>query len=1035
MNKELLKEFKNPGVAYRGKPFWSWNGELEKDELVRQVKVMKEMGLGGYFMHSRAGLITEYLGDEWFDLINAVADAGEEEGLESWLYDEDRWPSGSAGGKVTEDPQYSMKSIVLKESDVDKFSWDGNIVKVFAGKVDGFNLDEYFEISKDTDLSKLEGYKILKFEIIPQERNSVYNGNTYIDTMSLKATERFIELTHEEYKKRCEDRIGTTIKGIFTDEPHRGHMLDDFKEVDGVRQCSCAYTDDIFEEFEKRYGYDAKAILPELYYIYKGRKVNKVKKDYVDLANALFIERFAIPVNNWCIENNMELTGHYLHEDSLTNQTVPCGSIMRMYEYMGYPGVDVLTEGNRCYWVVKQLSSVARQLDKKWLLSELYGCTGWQFDFKAHKAVGDWQALFGINLRCHHLSWYTMEGESKRDYPASILHQSAYYPYYDLVESYFARFGVVISSGKPECEVLVLNPIESVWAQIHMGWARWISSVDEDVRKLERHYEELFHMLCGNHIDFDYGEEEMMSRHASVEDGALRVGNARYKVVVVSGMLTMRESTIKLLEEFVEQGGKVIFAGDLPKYVDAVESEKVSELSSKATCIPFDKKELANEIKSVTASRIDIAYKDGSVLNDVFCQVRNVEDSSFIVMLNTDRNNPKDGVVVKYKLQDSSRDVFVEEWDLLTGNRYEVVDYECKNGFVEINTYLNPAGERVFLVTSKKDDSLVSREVLSTKETKLYDGMVDYELDEPNVCVLDFAKWKFNDGEWNDEDEVLKVDAKVRQLNGMETRSGGMLQPWFAKLHDHKVYGDVELEYEFYVDEIPTGDVYIAAERPENWDYSINGVKLACEDFSDIWIDVCFKKMLVPKGAIKLGLNKVTARTSFMRTTNIEAVYVLGSFGVKLDGKKKTITTLPKEIAFENLVNYNLPFYTGCVTYKLNAQKVKSLIGDVSNKRVVLSPKSFTGALVKVEYDGAEPILLGWDPYEADVTEAVREGKDINVTLVCTRRNTFGPLHIVPLHHGAYGPGHFTTGGDSWTDNYNLIDSCIKDGVVFKIKG
>jgi len=193
--------------------------------------------------------------------------------------------------------------------------------------------------------------------------------------------------------------------------------------------------------------------------------------------------------------------------------------------------------------------------------------------------------------------------------------------------------------------------------------------------------------------------------------------------------------------------------------------------------------------------------------------------------------------------------------------------------------------------------------------------------------------------------------------------------------------------------------------------------------------------MLVPKGEIKIGLNKVTARTKFMRTTNIEAVYVLGDFGVKLDGKKKTITTLPKEIAFENLVNYNLPFYTGCVTYKLNAQKVKSLIGDVSNKRVVLSPKSFTGALVKVEYDGAEPILLGWDPYEADVTEAVREGKDINVTLVCTRRNTFGPLHIVPLHHGAYGPGHFTTGGDSWTDNYNLIDSCIKDGVVFKIKG
>ncbi|MBO7406325.1 MAG: glycoside hydrolase, partial [Clostridia bacterium] len=103
---KLLNEFKAPGVAYRGKPFWSWNGELEKDELIRQTHVMKEMGFGGYFMHSRAGLITEYLGDDWFDMINAVAHESEKIGMEAWLYDEDRWPSGSAGGKVTVDPQY-----------------------------------------------------------------------------------------------------------------------------------------------------------------------------------------------------------------------------------------------------------------------------------------------------------------------------------------------------------------------------------------------------------------------------------------------------------------------------------------------------------------------------------------------------------------------------------------------------------------------------------------------------------------------------------------------------------------------------------------------------------------------------------------------------------------------------------------------------------------------------------------------------------------------------------------------------------------
>ena len=48
--KEILHSFAYPGAAFRGKPFWSWNGELRGEELVRQAHIMKEMGLGGYFM-------------------------------------------------------------------------------------------------------------------------------------------------------------------------------------------------------------------------------------------------------------------------------------------------------------------------------------------------------------------------------------------------------------------------------------------------------------------------------------------------------------------------------------------------------------------------------------------------------------------------------------------------------------------------------------------------------------------------------------------------------------------------------------------------------------------------------------------------------------------------------------------------------------------------------------------------------------------------------------------------------------------------
>ena len=101
-------------------------------------------------MHSRSGLITEYLGDEWFDLINSTADAGEKEGLEVWLYDEDRWPSGSAGGKVSADPQYRMKSLTLFETPVEKFVWDDDILCAFTGVVapDGISLTEYSLLEK-----------------------------------------------------------------------------------------------------------------------------------------------------------------------------------------------------------------------------------------------------------------------------------------------------------------------------------------------------------------------------------------------------------------------------------------------------------------------------------------------------------------------------------------------------------------------------------------------------------------------------------------------------------------------------------------------------------------------------------------------------------------------------------------------------------------------------------------------------------------------------------------------------------------------
>ena len=1059
---KILQEFSTPSVVYRGKPFWAWNGELKGDELVRQAHIMKEMGLGGYFMHARAGLITEYLGEEWFELINQVADAAEADGMEAWLYDEDRWPSGSAGGKVTVDPQYRMKSLYVFETTPDLVTWDAQSIALYVAKMDGVDMWAYEEL--DIDDSTVSGcashldiithkiqaaidrispsvedkpgvWKILRFAIVPDPCHSNYNGTTYIDTMNRKATDRFIELTHEEYAKHCGDRLGRSIKGIFTDEPHRGHCMENYYKKDGALICAMCWTDDIFEEFEKRYGYSCRSIIPELFYRKNGEKVAPVKLHYIDLANQLFIERFAMPINEWCKNHGMIFTGHVLNEDNLLNQTERQGSLMRFYEHMGYPGVDVLGEHGRNYWIVKQLTSVGRQLGQKWLLSELYGCTGWQFDFKAHKAVGDWQALFGINVRCQHLSWYTMEGEAKRDCPASILHQSPWYKDYNKVEDHFARMGVVLSEGEAACDVLVLNPIESAWCQAYVGW---IYKRSPDVVPYEVRYGQLFHFLAGNQIDFDYGEEEMMSRLASVEISngvpVMRIGHQIYKTVIVSNMLTIRATTLALLRKFMDLGGKVIFCGDVPEYVDAVKSDEPSKLAERVPLIPFDEAALVSMVREYSAEYVEVTNIEGKNEEVVFAQVRrNFGDDGYaVVVLNTDRAYPRKNLTLALR---APAGYAVEEWDLDTGMRYNVDSkVHEEDGVYYINMDLVAAGTRCFVLTKDKNDKLPVLVDYETIATETLRGEFPYTCSEPNVCVLDWCKWRWKDGEWHNEDEVLRVDRQIRSDLGIPWRASDMLQPWYAKTYDQTEYGALQLSYEFYIDKLPTGDVYLAGERSELNHYRINGVSLCSEENEGFWVDDCFNKMKIPANTLKLGLNEVTIDVTFLRTTNVEAIYLIGRFGVRISGRKCTLVEMPPLMGCENYVAYDMPFYTGELTFTLTADDYANMLGDVAQSadRIVLTPVEWTGGCVKITAAG-KTTVLGWDPYEADVTEAYRQGAPISVTIVGTRVNVFGPLHQIPKPASSCGNLDFVTAGAQWTDDYSLMNSGLR-GFAFKVQ-
>ncbi len=1015
---DILTVWQDPPATYRGKPFWSWNGRLDKDELLRQARVFAEMGMGGFFMHSRTGLVTEYLGDEWFDLINACSDEAKRLGLEAWLYDEDRWPSGSAGGLATQERQYRMKLLRCTVFAPDAVQWppDTGFVAAFSGCVDGINVTDVRRVSRDETVPVGAGRSVLVFTTETTPEDSFYNGNTYLDTLSRGATEHFLRVTHDQYQACCDGRLGGDIRGIFTDEPHHGTVMCDHNDQQRSRQAKWAtpWTETLFARFEVTFGYDLRDRLPELFLRLDGRRISPVKWHYMELIQAMFLDQWAEPLHTWCKEHGMLLTGHVLHEDSLAAQAVPCGSMMRYYEHMDYPGVDVLALNNENFWLVKQLASVGRQLGKPWLLSELYGCTGWQTNFTDHKRIGDWQALFGINIRCHHLSWYTMAGEAKRDYPASISFQSRWYKEYAAVEDYFSRLHVLLQAGTAACDVLVINPVESTWAQIHAGWAKWLGSNSPDIDQLERQYAEIFRWLTSAQIDFDYGDEDHLQRWARVDEHplgggpVLRLGKCDYRVVVVAGMETIRASTLEILKNFAAARGQVIFAGGPPAHVNAEPSDEATQFAA-TRGVPWYGAEITAAVRGASrAARVVRCDTPG-----ILCQVRQDGPRWIVVALNPSSEADHAGIRFQFTAPDPVAGSWnVEQWDCFSGARSLMAGARTAEGVIW-NADFPPLAERAFVLTTQTNAHLPVVTHFVTGESRTLHGPFPYTLDEPNLCVLDFAAWQFADGPWEPEMEILKIDEAIRARAGLEPRGGTMVQPW-ARPPETRSFGTVRLRFSFDVAKVPPNAVELLVETPSAFRICVNGATLAATN--GWFIDPCLRRVPITAGTLHTGRNQVELEAEMTSGLDLEAIFLAGSFGVTLAGRHATLGPLPETLSVGDVGTQGLPFYSGKLTYHLSTEIDPS---ETRPARLTLDPVGCATLKLK-NVDGLET-MLPWGPFEADLALLGGNPGLLDCEMYLTRRNTFGPLHEVPKEQAACGPTSFRTRGDKFSENYQLF--------------
>lgn len=498
---DILKEIKNPPKKYRPIPFWSWNEKLTPEETARQIGIMDEAGIGGYFMHARGGLETEYLGEEWFENVDVGVKEGKKRGMGAWAYDENGWPSGFAGGKVN------------------------GLGEVYWQK---YLRMEKGENNTDRTIINLNGYHFY------------YDVNEfYVDTLDKKVIKEFIDCSYRPYY----ERYGSDMPGIFTDEPQ-------------VSRNGIPWSLILPEEYEKAYGENLLEKLDELFLNTGDYKDTRFK--FWKLITKLFSESFAKQIYEYCDEHGMQLTGHMVLEETMEIQLTSNGAIMPNYEYFHVPGMDWLCRTKMIPLTALQVSSVAHQLGKKRVLSETFALCGHNVSFEELRGMYEGQMVRGINLLCPHLQGYSLRGIRKRDYPPAMYYQQPWWEEYSTFIDAMTRIGMLIAEGEIKYDTLLIHPQSTAWTMFN-------NDKNEGLKEFDQKLADTIDALEKKHILFHLGDETIMERHARVEGKEIVIGNQRYSRIIKPLGDAMFDTTKELLEEFARNGGELVEVSDIPE--------------------------------------------------------------------------------------------------------------------------------------------------------------------------------------------------------------------------------------------------------------------------------------------------------------------------------------------------------------------------------------------------------------------------------------------------------------------------------------
>ncbi len=546
-------------IHYRPAPFWFLNHCLEKPEIARQLRQMRECGVSGFFMHPRAGLKTPYMSAEWMEMIRFIIEEAEKVGLQAWLYDEDPFPSGAVGGQVFFDhPEFAARELrffELRPEKPGRFEADlgrGTVLTATASRSENGKTVEELDVRDRIGMIRSDFFKspwfnsyyiqltgIVKYphfraetfyphlqlsldlpegawtvlvttaEVIPGTEKYMANP----DNLNPECVRYFLEHTHEKYREAFGDKFGNVIPGIFTDEPSVGSFM--------------PWTAGLEPAFEKAYGYSIRGKYHHLFRNIDGTS-RSLRKHYWETVYDLFDENFFGQIQKWCERNSLELCGHGIGEEDPLGMSGGSNTF-GLQKRFAIPGFDHITHNvpdgvfTSLNLGGKMVGSAALQQGKKRVLSECFGCNPFNFNSDGMRKVANWLYALGINWLVPHGFFYSYDGHRKFDAGKSFFFQDRDFSSFRRFADYAERTGAKLGMSESMNHVCILFPV-SVFRSL-------FPAERKQAEELRAALFQLVEELLERHIQFDLADEETLL-NSEFGKNSLRCGFQKYDTVV-----------------------------------------------------------------------------------------------------------------------------------------------------------------------------------------------------------------------------------------------------------------------------------------------------------------------------------------------------------------------------------------------------------------------------------------------------------------------------------------------------------------------